>query len=128
MVHSGGGGGGIVDFLAGPTSTAAANDYFHGCGSAGGLLRCKSYVLRDIPVQRATNPTFWFLATRSLCFPSKLNSCKTLYEKLLPFLNRKPLLANEVCPGSTIPRGGDPSRAHLVLEAVHQVQSPMLST
>jgi hypothetical protein len=44
-----------------------------------------------------------------------------MYENLAPFLNSKPLGANTVGPGRPIPRGGDPSRVNLALEALRLV-------
>ena len=89
--------------------------------NSSGLHRSASFILREIPVDRATNATFWFLATRMLVYPSKFHSSKMLYEHLLPYLNRKPLLANTLGPGMIMPRGGDPSRVNLVLGALQHI-------
>jgi hypothetical protein len=107
----------VVNTGLGAEYNPMSPDRHHG----GGLLRCMSLVLRDVPLLRAANPMWWFLATRSLAFPSASHAASLLYERLLPFLNGRPLLSNGVNPGVPIPRGGDPSRVQLVLEALRNV-------
>jgi hypothetical protein len=64
--------------------------------------RNMSLCLHDIPLERLTDSSFWYLALRLLVFPADTHSgCKTdaecahrLYNCLLPSLNNKPLMAN----------------------------------
>lgn len=48
----------------------------------------------DIPAVRILDSTFWTLLMRMQVYPSKRNSAVTLYTKLLPALNARPLRSN----------------------------------
>ena len=50
--------------------------------------------LRSISIERATDPTFWFLILRPLVWPDADHGPRQLYEQLLPFLTTAPLLAS----------------------------------
>jgi len=96
----------VVNTGIGAEYNPMSPDLNHG----GGLLRSMSLVLHDIPAARATNPMWWFLATRALACPAQTHSPALLYERLLPYLNGRPLLANTANPGMPIPRGGTYTR------------------
>ena len=50
--------------------------------------------LEDIPAHRVQDSTTWFMLLRLLLYPSESNTASQLYDKVLPALNEKPLLAN----------------------------------
>ena len=66
-----------------------------------------SLLLRDVPGYRVRDSSFWTLAYRQLVHARPDNGPKHLYERLLPYLNARPLLSNvpaglskEVCTWS----------------------------
>ena len=61
---------------------------------SGGMLVNVPLHLRDVPRRRATDPTWWLLVTRALIFPDPSNGPSELYERLLPHLNGRPVLAD----------------------------------
>lgn len=48
-------------------------------------------VIDDIPDHKLSDSAFWFFTSRMLCYMHPKNKSKTFYQKLLPFLNDKPL-------------------------------------
>lgn len=66
-----------------------------------------SLMLNDVPGFRIRDSSFWTLAYRQLVNARPSNGPQELYEKLLPYLNSRPLLSNvpaglskEVSPSS----------------------------
>ena len=59
-----------------------------------------------------TDTCFWFMMYRMMVYPSEENGPKVFYERLLPYLNSKPLMAN-IDPKRTAwripPHGNDTS-------------------
>lgn len=53
-----------------------------------------SLLLRDVPGYRVRDSSFWTLAYRQLVHARPENGPKHLYERLLPYLNARPLLSN----------------------------------
>ena len=99
--------------------------------------------LRDIPCGRIYDSAFWLMLMRMTAFPRATNGATLLYERLLPFLNTRPILANVVDGAALRRRGvaieelglgsaggvvwrdetyrGDPSLAQCVEAASHQL-------
>jgi len=99
--------------------------------------------LRDIPPERIYDSAFWMMLMRLTVFPRPTNGATMLYERLLPFLNAKPLAANIVDGVALAKKGmdisdlglgthggvvwrdetfrGDPSCAQCVEAATHQL-------
>ncbi len=101
----------------------------------GGTQRAQAIVLFGIPTWKLNNSSFWFMALRRLVFPASSDSEKKfesgaqlMYERLLPYLNTRPLYSNSVASETegrrlnfqTPPLGGNPSKALSVLGAVEQ--------
>ena len=61
--------------------------------------------LRDIPCGRVYDSAFWLMLMRMTAFPRSTNGATLLYERLLPFLNTRPILAN-VVDGEALRRKG----------------------
>ena len=84
-------------------------------------------VADDIPKERAIDGSVWFLLFRQMVYPDKHNGPAALYEQLLPYLNKRPLLHNmQDISGSSweplpISSDRDTSRIAVVLEALRQV-------
>eukprot|EP00960_Hanusia_phi_P029240 747854-Hanusia_phi.AAC.2 len=83
-------------------------------------------VFQDIPENKLTDSSFWFMLSRMLVWPNEENKAKLLYETFLPHLNLRPLMATQALndkddilnTGWTVPpQGGDPSFIHCILEA-----------
>lgn len=53
-----------------------------------------SLLLADVPGHRVRDSSFWTLAYRQLVHPRPDNGPQHLYERLLPYLNSRPLLSN----------------------------------
>ena len=53
-----------------------------------------SLMLGDVPGHRLRDSSFWTLAYRPLVHARPENGPKHLYERLLPYLNSRPLLSN----------------------------------
>ncbi|CAN0356075.1 unnamed protein product [Discosporangium mesarthrocarpum] len=53
-----------------------------------------SLMLKDIPGYRIRDASFWTLAYRGLVHPLESNGPSDIYERLLPYLNTRPLLSN----------------------------------
>lgn len=53
-----------------------------------------SLQLMDVPAYRVRDSSFWTLAYRQLVYARADNGPKQLYERLLPYLNSRPLLSN----------------------------------
>jgi hypothetical protein len=91
-------------------------------GATGELRHSCSLALYDIPPELVRNTAVWFLIFRMLVYPSKRNGPAELYEKILPMLNKRPLLTNKIgaLPGQwqRAPVSGDISHFQAVLEAV----------
>ncbi|CAM9908158.1 unnamed protein product, partial [Hapterophycus canaliculatus] len=84
-----------------------------------------SLLLKDVPGHRVRDSSFWTLAYRQLVHARPENGPQHLYERLLPYLNTRPLLSNvpaalskdAVIAFRTPPRGGNPSKARIIWEA-----------
>ncbi len=102
---------------------------------SGGTQRAQAIVFSGIPTWKLSNASFWFMALRRLIFPASSDSQKKketgaqlMYERLLPYLNTRPLYSNAVASEAegkrlnfqTQPLGGNPSKALSVLGAVEQ--------
>jgi len=61
---------------------------------AGRQLKQMAMTIWNIPALRIMHSTFWVVFFRMQVYPSKRNSAKFLYTKLLPSLNVQPLLSN----------------------------------
>jgi hypothetical protein len=57
------------------------------------MERATPLILKHIPKTRISDASFWFMLYRPL-FKVVPNPQKTIYEKLLPFLNSKPFMSN----------------------------------
>lgn len=58
-------------------------------------MRCvASLLLKDVPGYRVRDSSFWTLAYRQLVHARPDNGPQNLYERLLPYLNARPLLSN----------------------------------
>ena len=53
-----------------------------------------SLLLKDVPGYRVRDSSFWTLAYRQLVHARPDNGPQHLYERLLPYLNARPLLSN----------------------------------
>lgn len=53
-----------------------------------------SLQLMDVPAYRIRDSSFWTLAYRQLVYARPDNGPQELYERLLPYLNSRPLLSN----------------------------------
>ena len=53
-----------------------------------------SLLLGDVPAYRIRDSSFWTLAYRQLVHARPDNGPRHLYERLLPYLNSRPLLSN----------------------------------
>lgn len=53
-----------------------------------------SLLLRDVPGYRVRDSSFWTLAYRQLVHARPDNGPNYLYERMLPYLNTRPLLSN----------------------------------
>lgn len=88
------------------------------------ILYNTSLVINSIPINKMHNTGFWFLCFVSAIQPSDRFSCDFFYERLLPFLARKPLLADfseqNAC-FRALPLGGDFSFVHTGMEAIKQI-------
>ena len=58
------------------------------------IKRNLAFVLHDVPAMRVTDTCFWFMIYRMMVYPDEANGPKLFYERLLPYLNSKPLMAN----------------------------------
>ena len=91
------------------------------------VANLKSINADDIPKERAIDGSVWFLLFRQMVYPDKHNGPAALYEQLLPYLNKRPLLHNmQDISGSSweplpISSDRDTSRIAVVLEALRQV-------
>ena len=63
--------------------------------TTGELLQAQSIALYDVSAELVANRSFWFVVFRMLVYPSKKNGPQHFYEKILPMMNKKPLLANK---------------------------------
>lgn len=90
--------------------------------NSGELLRSQSFALEDIDKAVIADSSFWFALLRPLIFPDAVNGPEVLYEVLLPYLNRKPLLCNRLDTGDSVwqsfPQAGDHSHFHAAIEAM----------
>ena len=57
------------------------------------MERASPLILKHVPKERINDGSFWFLLYRPL-FKTVSNPQEIIYEKLLPFLNSKPLMSN----------------------------------
>lgn len=65
------------------------------CGVVRWQMRAvASLLLRDVPGYRVRDSSFWTLAYRQLVHARPGNGPEHLYERLLPYLNSRPLLSN----------------------------------
>eukprot|EP00966_Prymnesium_polylepis_P205390 4759615-Prymnesium_polylepis.1 len=62
--------------------------------SSGAVQYNSPLVLRDVPAGRVRDGAFWYTALRAAVLTDGRCTAATVYEQLLPYLNRKPLLAN----------------------------------
>lgn len=53
-----------------------------------------SLLLKDVPGYRVRDSSFWTLAYRQLVHARPDNGPRDLYERLLPYLNTRPLMSN----------------------------------
>jgi hypothetical protein len=91
------------------------------------VKKCLGIPVRDIPLYKLKDSTFWFLLYRPLHICNEYNSPDMVYERLLPYLNSRPLMANITDDASgvdycgdfrTVPRAGDASGGKCIMEAV----------
>ncbi|CAM9273940.1 unnamed protein product [Sphacelaria rigidula] len=66
-----------------------------------------SLLLRDVPGLRVRDASFWTIAYRQLIHAAPENGAQELYERLLPYLNSRPLLSN-------VPAGLSQDVSHVV--------------
>lgn len=93
------------------------------CG--GTLLRSRSFVLENVSADKLADSSIWYLLFRSAVFPAEKgktnkagSTAALLYEQMLPYLSRQPLLANKAGKPRSIPAAADPSRWGAVTEAL----------
>eukprot|EP01047_Picozoa_sp_COSAG01_P124736 COSAG01_NODE_53745_length_337_cov_0.478992_1_plen_112_part_11 len=68
----------------------------------------------QVPAARVTDTVFWFMIYRMMVYPSPDHGPKVFYERLLPYLNSKPLMANvdaDTTPWRCPPLGNDTTHA-----------------
>jgi len=77
-------------------------------------------VIDNIPDHKLSDSAFWFFTSRMLTYMHPKNKAKTFYQKLLPYLNDKPLKANIQSYDfhMPMPHGRDRRLLHCVLLAV----------
>ena len=77
-------------------------------------------VIDDIPQYKLSDSAFWFFTSRMVTYMHPKNKAKTFYQKLLPYLNDKPLKANIQSYDfhMPIPHGRDRRLLHCVMLAV----------
>jgi len=79
-------------------------------GAEGGSPRLKyqhGLLLENIPINRVLDSSFWFLLYTPMVYPTADKSnAQFIYERVLPFLNHKPILNNGVRAG-ILTSGGD---------------------
>ena len=88
-------------------------------------------VIDDIPEYKLSDSAFWFFTARMVTYMHPKNKAKTFYQKLLPYLNEKPLKANVQSYDfhMPIPHGRDRRLLHCVMLAVLRgLQEKGLST
>lgn len=85
------------------------------------IKRNLAFVLHDVPAIRVTDTIFWFMIYRMMVYPDEANGPQIFYERLLPFLNSKPLMANvdETTPWRQPPHGNDTTHCQCIFETVH---------
>jgi hypothetical protein len=93
---------------------ATLPDHRHG----GELLRSRSFVLSEIPAAHIEDSAVWFLLMRPAVFATAGAGPALLYERILPFLNSRPLLRNTIGPAVSIPLGQDPVQWGACVEAI----------
>ncbi|CAJ1380920.1 unnamed protein product [Effrenium voratum] len=84
------------------------------------VLRQSPLILNKIPLERACSSAVWYLLFRQIMHPDPDNGADAMYGVLLPFLNQKPLSANDP-EGSwhePLPAAGDRSFALAVERSV----------
>ena len=78
-----------------------------------------SYVLREVESAKLEDGSFWFALLHGLCFPHKKNGPATIYERLIPYLNRRKLMANATeADWRSLPRGDDRSKARALKDVL----------
>eukprot|EP01012_Entosiphon_sulcatum_P062087 TRINITY_DN8821_c0_g1_i1.p1 TRINITY_DN8821_c0_g1~~TRINITY_DN8821_c0_g1_i1.p1 ORF type:complete len:4205 (-),score=604.71 TRINITY_DN8821_c0_g1_i1:28-12642(-) len=88
------------------------------------VLTHSTFVLEDVPRQRLTDGSFWFLALRLVAYPAKDHGPQQLYGTLLPYLNSRPLMANvnaDTTEFRAPPRLGDDWYGWCTLEVMRHI-------
>jgi hypothetical protein len=93
-----------------------------GAGAGHGKIkRMLSLVLESVPYDRIKDASFWFMIYRMMVYPAEDNGPKVFYERLLPYLNSKPLMANvdKTTPWRQPPHGNDTTHCQCIFETLH---------
>lgn len=122
--HSGLGGSGTCTVAL--TNTAKDPGFgmqeYHGMhiDNSSKFKRNLSYVLREVESAKLEDGSFWFALLHGLCFPHKKNGPENIYESMLPYLNRRKLLANATDNDwRSLPRGQDRSKARALKDVIY---------
>jgi hypothetical protein len=97
---------------------------------SGTIKRNLAFSVFDVHPEKLKQSSFWMVLLWPLVYPTARNGPGDIYDRLLPYLNERPLMANipttctqdEVPPVDwrTLPHGGDHSYCRCITEALRQ--------